>query len=96
MNARAEILSKLQDHRPELRALGALRLGIFGSVARGEERPDSDLDVLVELDQRTFDRYMDLKLYLQDLLGRNIDLVLADRIRPELEDQILGELIDAA
>ena len=50
----------------------------------------------MELDQRTFDRYMDLKLYLQDLLGRNIDLVLADRIRPELEDQILGELIDAA
>jgi hypothetical protein len=96
MKARDEILAKLQGNRLELRALGAMRLGIFGSIARGEERPDSDLDVLVELDQRTFDRYMDLKLYLQDLLGRSIDLVLADRIRPELKDQILSELIDAA
>ena len=95
MDARAEILAKLQDHRPELRALGAKRLGIFGSVARGEERPDSDLDVLVDLDERSFDRYMDLKLYLQDLLGKNIDLVLADGIRPELRDEIVGALIDA-
>lgn len=96
MNARTLILRTLRAHRSELRDLGALRLSIFGSVARGDDRPGSDVDVLVELDERTFDRYMDLKLYLEHLLGRRVDLVLADRIRPELLGRILAELIHAA
>jgi len=91
-----KILASLHEHESELRARGALRLGIFGSFARGEEREGSDLDLLVELDERTFDRYMDLKLYLEDLLGLSVDLVQADRVRPELREQVLGELIDAA
>ena len=90
------ILSKLRDHEDQLRARGAVRLGIFGSYSRGEQHEGSDLDVLVELDERTFDRYMDLRFYLEDLLGLTIDLVQADRIRPELREQIQGELIDAA
>jgi uncharacterized protein len=69
----------LREHRAELQRLGARRLGLFGSFARGEARPDSDVDLLVELDRRTFDRYMDLKLRLEQLLGRPVDLVLADR-----------------
>jgi len=94
--ALSEILVSLREHRAELRERGALRLGIFGSIARGEGRSDSDVDVLVELDVRTFDRYMDLKIFLEDLLGLPVDLVLADRIKPALKDRILGELIDAA
>jgi len=90
------ILIQLREHEAQLRARGAVRLGIFGSYSRGEQHEGSDLDVLVELDQRTFDRYMDLRLYLEDLLGLPIDLVQADRIRPELREQIQGELIDAA
>jgi predicted nucleotidyltransferase len=96
MTAKAEILSALREHRAELRSLGALRLGIFGSIARKDQRPDSDLDVLVELDQHTFDRYMDLKLYLEDLVGRRVDLVPADSIKPRMRAHILSELIDAA
>ena len=90
------ILIQLREHEAQLRARGAVRLGIFGSYSRGEQHEGSDLDVLVELDERTFDRYMDLRLYLEDLLGLPIDLVQADRIRPELREQIQGELIDAA
>jgi|SRR6186997_3198162 predicted nucleotidyltransferase len=92
----ADILSLLNAHRDEIRALGATRLGLFGSFARGEARPDSDVDLLVELDRRTFDRYMDLKIFLEDLFGRKVDLVLADRIKPRLREQILAEVIDAA
>jgi uncharacterized protein len=92
----ADVLSMLRAHRDELRALGATRLGLFGSFARDEAGPESDVDLLVELDQRTFDRYMDLKLFLEDLLGRRVDLVLADRIKPRLREQILTEVIDAA
>jgi uncharacterized protein len=84
----------LLAHGDELRALGALRLGLFGSCARGEAQPGSDVDLLVELDRRTFDRYMDLKLFLEDLLGRKVDLVLADRIKPRLKEQILAEVVD--
>jgi predicted nucleotidyltransferase len=96
MTSTESILEQLRLHRSDLRELGARRLGIFGSFARGEQRPDSDLDVLVVLDRRTFDRYMGVKLYLEDLLGLPVDLVQADRVRPELRARILGELVDAA
>jgi predicted nucleotidyltransferase len=90
------VLRILHEHRAELSALGARRLALFGSFARGEARPDSDVDLLVELDERTFDRYMDLKLHLEDLLGRRVDLVLFDRIKPALREAILASAIDAA
>ena len=94
MTALDGILSQLRDHEDQLRARGAVRIGIFGSYSRGEQHEGSDLDVLVELDERTFDRYMDLRFYLEDLLGVPIDLVQTDRIRPELREQIQDELID--
>lgn len=94
--ADSDVLQTLREHRDEIRALGARRLGLFGSTARGEANAASDVDLLVELDRRTFDRYMDLKLYLEDLLGRRVDLVLADHLKPRLRDQILSETIDAA
>lgn len=91
-----DILRVLREHRAELQGMGARRLGLFGSFVRGEERPDSDVDLLVELDRRTFDRYMDLKLRLEQLLRRPVDLVLADRLKPALRDRILSTVIDAA
>jgi hypothetical protein len=57
-----DVLETLRGHRDEIRSLGAVRPGLFGSVARAEATPTSDVDLLVELDRRTFDRYMDLKL----------------------------------
>jgi len=54
------------------------------------------VDLLVDLDHHSFDRYMDLKLYLEDLLGRRVDLVLSDRLKPALRESILGGVIDAA
>lgn len=93
---RDEILRTLSANRADLARLGARRLGLFGSFARDEARADSDVDLLVDLDRHSFDRYMDLKLYLEDLLGRRIDLVLSDRIKPALRERILGSAIDAA
>jgi hypothetical protein len=77
-------------------ALVVARLGLFGSFARDEARNNSDVDLLVDLDRHTFDRYMDLKLRLEDLLGRRVDLVLEDRIKPALRERILRGVIDAA
>jgi predicted nucleotidyltransferase len=61
-----------------------------------EAGPKSDLDVVVELDERTFDRYMDLKLFLEELFGCRVDLVLVGSIKPRLRSAILGEAVYAA
>ena len=96
MLTRDDILRRLAENRAELHRLGARRLRLFGSFARAEGHADSDVDLLVDLDHHGFDRYMDLKLFLEDLLGRRVDLVLSDRIKPALRERILGNVIDAA
>ena len=93
---RNDVLKVLEEHRASLRALGARRLGLFGSTARDEAGPTSDLDFVVELDERTFDRYMDLKLFLEELFGCRVDLVLASSIKPRLRSTILREAVYAA
>lgn len=60
------VLAAVSAHLDEVRRLGVRRLGLFGSTARGEAGPDSDLDFLVELDRKSFDAYMGLKLFLSD------------------------------
>ena len=67
----------IEAHRGEFRRLGARRLGIFGSYARGEECPDSDVDVYVEFEdeQRTYDNFFALHERLETLFGRRVDLV---------------------
>ena len=74
---------------------GVRTIGLFGSHARGEADRTSDIDILVEFDEPTFDRYMDLKFFLEDLLGAEVDVVLADTIKPRLIPYILKEVIYA-
>ncbi len=64
--------------------LGVRRLDLFGSALTADFRPDSDVDVLVELDRSggdLFNRYFDLKEQLEALVGRSVDLVMADAIK---------------
>ena len=70
-------LNVIQTHLAELLALGARRIGVFGSFARGEARSDSDVDVYVEFDEgkRTYDNFFALHELLEHLLGRRVDLV---------------------
>ena len=77
-----DILNLLQSHREDLRRFGTRRLALFGSAVRGEAERASDLDFLVELDNKTFDAYMGLKIFLEDLFECEVDLVLADAIKP--------------
>ena len=70
-------LNVIQAHLAELLALGARRIGVFGSFARGEACGDSDVDVYVEFDEgkRTYDNFFALHELLESLLGRRVDLV---------------------
>ena len=89
------IFQILEPYQEKLKALGVRKLGLFGSYARGESKETSDLDFLVELEQETFDSYMNLKAFLEDLFEAEVDLVLVDAIRPRLRDAILGETVYA-
>jgi predicted nucleotidyltransferase len=92
--ASREILAVLQQNRDALRGFGVRRLALFGSYARGEPTPNSDLDFVVELQERSFDSFMGLKLFLEDLFGRPVDLVLEHTIKPRLRPHILESLTD--
>ncbi len=93
---RDEALRILREHRAELAALKIASLRLFGSVARDEARPDSDVDLLV-----TFSAPVDLfdlanvKLFLEGLLGHEVDLVLERSVRPQLRQRIFAEAIPA-
>ena len=90
-----EILQILASNREELTRLGTKSLAIFGSVARDEANPESDLDVLVEFDgPATFDRYMDLKFFLEKLLSCSVDLVTHKALKPRLQPQVEREAIN--
>ena len=94
---RTTIVSRIQMHKSELTKLGVKSLSIFGSVARGDERPDSDLDILVEFEGRaTFDRFMDAKFYLEDMLGCKVDLVTPQAIKPRMKPHIMQDLVHVA
>ena len=90
-----QILKRLGANDAKIRGFGVKRLSLFGSSARGEETPESDLDFIVEFEKKSFDSYMDLKLFLEELFDRRVDLVLADGIKPKLRADILREAIHA-
>lgn len=73
---------------------GVARIGIFGSVARNEATAASDIDILVEFreGEETFNHFMDLKFYLEDLPGQKADLVIIDTLKPRIREAVLGEV----
>lgn len=93
---KCEFVVRLEGVLPLLRErFGVAKIGIFGSAARGEERPDSDVDVLVEFapGQTTFRNFMELAFYLEELFGRRVDLVteqgLSQYLRPYVEQEVV-------
>ena len=93
-----DALALLREHEPEIKKrFGVATIGLFGSFVRGEERPESDVDILVTFrkGQETFDNYMDCKFYLEDLFGRKVDLVMKGSIKKRLKSYILKEVVYA-
>lgn len=95
---REAVLQTLRAHRTEMSTrFGARHIGLFGSAARDELRPDSDVDVLVEFDcQPTFDAYCALKDYLEGLVGRRVDLVTRGGLKPRAWQYVSQDLIDVS
>ena len=90
------VVKKIADMRRELsERFTVIRIGVFGSFARGDECPDSDVDVIVEFAEPTFDHYMDLKFRLEEVLQRPVDLVMADAVKTRLKPIIEQEVVYA-
>lgn len=96
LDNRADLLRFMKEKQTDLaRRFTVRRIGVFGSMARDNASASSDVDVLVELAEPTFDHHMDLKFYLESLLGRPVDLVLHDTIKPRLKAIIEHEVVYA-
>jgi uncharacterized protein len=94
---RNRILATLKQHQAVLKELGVRSLALFGSVARNEATPVSDVDIVVEFEPPiTFDRYMDVKLYLEDHLGGKVDLVSWNSLKPQIRARVEQEAIYVA
>jgi len=96
---RDEIMHQIREHDDFLIFHGIKRIGLFGSYARGEQRDDSDIDLLVEFDEgkKSYDNFMDLCFFLEELLGKKVDLLtpesLSPFIRPFIEKDVRYEII---
>lgn len=95
ISSRQAILTQLSDRIDTLHSFGVRSLALFGSVARDEATAASDLDFLVEFEgAATFDRYMDLKFFLEDLFHRPVDLVTKRSLKPLIAESVLAEAIN--
>ncbi len=88
------ILTLLEQNKAIIKKYGVKRIGLFGSYLRNEQKPTIDIDILVEFEKGkiTFDNYMDLKFFLEDLFKCRVDLVISEAIKPELKPEILGSV----
>jgi hypothetical protein len=93
MLSREEILKGLRDHKDDLRSRFSVReIGLFGSYVHNTANEGSDIDLLVELEEPTFDHYMDLKFFLERMFQHPVDLVLAESVKPRLKPLIAQEV----
>ena len=94
MKRQEDILKILTEQKQYLvQNFGVEEIALFGSYARGEENEESDIDILIQFKEgyKTFDNYMELKFYLEELFGKTVDLVIKSAIKPRLKPYILEE-----
>ena len=94
VTTKKEVMELLGNCQSELKQFGVNRLGLFGSFVRDTARRESDVDVLVvfESSQKTFDNFMNLSFFLEDLLERKVDLVTVESLSSYIGENILREI----
>ena len=93
-----QVLSVLRAHEAELRRRGVCHAAVFGSVARGDARSGSDIDVLVDLDPQQpigLFEYARIKMYIAELLAGSADVVNRKTLKPLLKEAILRDTMNA-
>jgi len=94
MNKKQELEAIKKKLVPILKRSKVTKAGIFGSYARGEQDGESDVDILIEINDKVgLVEFIGLKMAIQELLGKRVDLVEYDTIRPEIRENIIGDEI---
>ena len=94
--SREDAIRILREHADEIRALGVDRLALFGSFARGEERSESDVDVVVDIEPGRKFSLTDLAglhVFLSDLFGRETDVVIRKNLRPRMREAVEADTV---
>jgi predicted nucleotidyltransferase len=93
---REQVIQRLAGERAELASLGVRSLDLFGSVARGEAGPTSDVDLLVDFDKPIgLFHFFRVQRRLEEILGCRVDLVMRDAVKRQLRDRIFAEAVRA-
>ena len=94
MSIKDTVNAFIKENESSIRQYGVARLGLFGSTVRGDETARSDIDVIVEFlpGQKNYDNYIDLCYFLEDQLGRNIDLLTAESLSPLIKPFVEEEV----
>lgn len=89
-----DVLTAIEKNQDRIRSLGVKKLGLFGSFVRQEQSAESDIDFLVEFEpgKRTFDNFMGLSFFLEELLQRRVELVTTEALSPHIGPYILEEV----
>ena len=93
VSTRDEVVSTIKANRRALKRFSVSSLALFGSAARNKMRKSSDIDVLVQFENTTWANYIGLKFYLEDLLGREVDLVTPKALKPATKPSIEKDLL---
>jgi uncharacterized protein len=91
---RDKVIATLRHHEPELRAAGVVRLSVFGSTARGDRRPDSDIDLLAVFDETRRISLLDvagIEIQLSEMLGQTVDLIEEGTLKPRVQRSVEAE-----
>jgi predicted nucleotidyltransferase len=89
------VITIIRNNIDTIKKYGVNTIGLFGSVARGEDSPESDIDILISFmpGEKSFDNYMDLKFFLEHILNcSHIDLVIEDNVKKRLKPYIYKDL----
>lgn len=91
---KTDVFALLASHQDELKRFGVRRWGLFGSFASGEPSERSDIDILVEFEtgKKSFDNFMHLAAFLEQQIGRRVELVTPESLSPHIGPHILREV----
>jgi predicted nucleotidyltransferase len=94
IRTKEDIFGFIKGNKLKIQAFGVRRIGLFGSFVRGEQRPESDVDFLVDFEPflKTFDHFMELSFFLEEALQRRVELVTPESLSPHLKPHILAEV----
>lgn len=92
--SKEDVIKRILEEQKRLASFGVKSIGLFGSFVRGEQSPLSDIDILVEFapEKHTFDNFMDVSFFLEEILGRKVEVVTPEGLSPHIGPHILKEV----